>query len=163
MWDLEAEASERWQEDVGRDAERRRVKHTGTSDEEGCGTFFSSFVNLGSSWKPFGVPMVTQSERATGPRAPFTAPPSVPASLPAHCSPSSLNLLPFCHCCLPSYPTPLLTASPTVCPSLTRRLQSHTVFYCSVNSTRTRKLRRAVQRDGDKGPTCPCLQSNMKN
>lgn len=28
--------------------------------------------------------------------------PSVPASLPAHCSPSSLNLLPFCHCCLPS-------------------------------------------------------------
>lgn len=26
----------------------------------------------------------------------------MPASLPAHCSPSSLNLLPFCHCCLPS-------------------------------------------------------------
>lgn len=24
------------------------------------------------------------------------------ACLPAHCSPSSLNLLPFCHCCLPS-------------------------------------------------------------
>lgn len=33
MWDLVAEASERWQEDVGSEKQRRRVKHTGTTDK----------------------------------------------------------------------------------------------------------------------------------
>lgn len=36
------------------------------------------------------------------PSVPWKAPPSLPESLPAHCSPSTLNLLPFCQCCLPS-------------------------------------------------------------
>lgn len=33
MWDLVAEASEGWQEVVGRETEKRRVKHAGTADK----------------------------------------------------------------------------------------------------------------------------------
>lgn len=52
---------------------------------------------------------------------PERPPPHVPASLPAHCSPSSLNLLPFCHCFLPSTHTPLVfMAIQGVCPTLMR-------------------------------------------
>lgn len=71
------------------------------------------------------------------------------------CSPSATVLCPV--------PTPLFTVSPTVCPSLTHTAsKSQTLLYCSVHSARTCKLCRLFNegRDGDKGPTCPCLRFN---
>ena len=42
MWDLVAEASEGWQEDVGRETEKE--SETRWHHRQGCGTFFSSFA-----------------------------------------------------------------------------------------------------------------------
>lgn len=89
----------------------------------------------------------------------------MPASFLAHCSPSSTQSAPLLPLLSAQYP-PLYSQRALLCAPLSL---SHTrpptlthSFTAQRISTRTRKLCRLFNegRDGDKGPSCPCLQFN---
>lgn len=127
MWDLVAEASEGWQEVVGRETERlaplTRVWYFLFLFYEA--QFFMETCRFAHGHSVCTLWCHSLCHEVESQGEPSMAPPSVP-SLPAHCSPSSLNLLPFCHCCLPSTPSSFhsepycVPLSHTLPPSLTR-------------------------------------------